>query len=148
VQHEKRGVIEGRNRDDDADRLANGETDFVDSPYNCEPSNAASRIMSPERPASPRDSTSDFPFSRDMICAMSSARSSASCAARVKIAKRACAGVRRHTSKPRTAASIARVASAGRASATSPTMSPLNGDVTFSVSPARAATHSPPMRRE
>ena len=115
------------------------------SPYSWVPSNAASRIRSPERAASPLASVIVFPASALMICAVCSARSSASSAARSRMRIRSWAGVRRQVTAPASARSSAARTSAGPATGTVPVTVPSNGEVTSSVRPLAAACHVPPI---
>ena len=109
------------------------------------PSNAASRIRSPERAASPLASVIVLPASALMICAICSARSSASSAARSRIRIRSWAGVRRQVTAPASARSTAARTSSGPATGTVPVTVPSNGEVTSSVRPLAAACHVPPI---
>ena len=115
------------------------------SPYSWVPSNAASRIRSPERDASPRASVIVLPASALMICAVASARSSASSAARSMIRIRSCAGVRRQVTAPCSAWSTAVRTSAASATGTVPAADPSKGEVTSSERPLAAGRHAPPM---
>ena len=116
------------------------------SPYSWVPSNAASRIRSPERDASPLASVMVLPHSPLISRAVSSARSSASSAARSRTRMRSWAGVRRHRSAPAWAAARAASTSSTVATGTVPTTAPSNGEVTSSTaSRAAAGRHRPPM---
>src|SRR5690348_5358600 len=80
-----------------------------------------------------------------MICAVCSARSSASSAARSRIRIRSWAGVRRQVIAPASAWSSAARTSSGPATGTVPVAVPSNGEVTSSVRPLAAACHVPPI---
>jgi len=115
------------------------------SPYSWVPSNAASRIRSPERPASPLASAMVFPASAPMIWAVCSARSSASSAARIRIRIRSKAGVHRQVAAPDSARSSAARTSSAPATGTVPMTAPSNGEVTSSARPLAAGCHVPPI---
>jgi hypothetical protein len=80
-----------------------------------------------------------------MICAVCSARSSASSAARSRIRTRSCAGVRRQVTAPVSARLTAARTSAGPATGTVPVTVSSNGEVTSSVRPLAAGCHVPPI---
>jgi hypothetical protein len=80
-----------------------------------------------------------------MICAVCSARSSASSAARSRIRIRSWAGVRRQLTAPASARSSAARTSSGPATGTVPVIVPSNGEVTSSVRPLAVACHVPPI---
>ena len=115
------------------------------SPYSWVPSNAASRIRSPERDASPRASVIVLPASALMTCAVCAARPSASSAARSRIRIRSWAGVRRQVTAPPAARSSAARTSAVSATGTVPVTVPSNGEVTSSVRPLAVGCHAPPI---
>ena len=86
-----------------------------------------------------------FPASAEIVCAMASARSSASVAACSRIRIRSCPGVFRHTFAPATAAVSAASTSAVPAIGTDPATAPSNGEVTSCMRPDCAAVHCPPI---
>src|SRR6476661_8751805 len=112
-------------------------------PYSWLPSWAARRMMFPDLLASPRASVIGLPVSALMVCAMSSARSSANAAARRRISTRTWAGVDLCRRAPISAQSRAAWASWTVATGTVSMIRPSKGDRTSSVLPSAAPRQVP-----